>query len=178
MIPLALHVDYWDYIGWTDDFADPANTERQRGYAKAAGERMIYTPQMVVGGRHLVVGADPMEVANAIRRAERVEQPVAMSLRRRGGRIEIECRVDRRIPQGSVLHILTYEDKAVRDIRRGENAGKRLTYTNIVTSWRTLTNVDFDGAARLSVEIPAGTPVVAMVQAPGYGPILGAARLD
>ena len=30
VIPLALHVDYWDYIGWKDQFANPAYTERQR----------------------------------------------------------------------------------------------------------------------------------------------------
>ena len=48
VIALSLHVDYWDYIGWEDEFADPEFTERQKMYARAAGSRMIYTPQMVV----------------------------------------------------------------------------------------------------------------------------------
>lgn len=56
VIALALHVDYWDYIGWKDSFADPENTERQRGYARAAKARSIFTPQMVIGGVDHVIG--------------------------------------------------------------------------------------------------------------------------
>ncbi len=65
-VPVAFHVDYWDYIGWKDEFADPSNTQRQRGYAAAAGARSIYTPQMVVGGRDHVIGYRPMELAMLI----------------------------------------------------------------------------------------------------------------
>ena len=56
VIALALHVDYWDYIGWTDKFGSPKNTERQKDYAHAAGANMIYTPQMIVGGVDMVEG--------------------------------------------------------------------------------------------------------------------------
>jgi len=37
VIPLALHVDYWDYIGWADTLASPKFTERQKSYARAIG---------------------------------------------------------------------------------------------------------------------------------------------
>ena len=50
-IPLALHVDYWDYIGWKDQFASPANTLRQRQYAKVNSQRTIYTPAFFVNGK-------------------------------------------------------------------------------------------------------------------------------
>ena len=40
-LPLALHVDYWDYIGWIDKFAKPQYTQRQKAYAKAAGSRLM-----------------------------------------------------------------------------------------------------------------------------------------
>lgn len=43
-IPLAFHVDYWDYIGWRDRFANPAHTSRQRRYARELAMRTIYTP--------------------------------------------------------------------------------------------------------------------------------------
>ena len=69
LLPLALHVDYWDYIGWADTFAHPGFTERQKAYARAAGERMIYTPQMIVGGVARVEGNDATAVAEAIRNA-------------------------------------------------------------------------------------------------------------
>ena len=50
IIALGWHVDYWDYIGWEDVFAHPAFTERQKAYARALNERMIYTPQFIVNG--------------------------------------------------------------------------------------------------------------------------------
>ena len=30
VIALALHVDYWDYIGWKDEFGHPGHADRQR----------------------------------------------------------------------------------------------------------------------------------------------------
>ena len=41
VLPLALHVDYWDYIGWADTFALPLFTLRQKRYTHAAGRSMI-----------------------------------------------------------------------------------------------------------------------------------------
>ena len=68
MIALALHVDYWDYIGWEDKFANPKFTDRQRAYAQAIGQPTIYTPQMIVAGKDQAVGSDPAAVAGMIRR--------------------------------------------------------------------------------------------------------------
>src|SRR5579872_2847116 len=48
VLPLAFHVNYWDYIGWKDPFASDAATERQYSYGHALGLNMVYTPQMVV----------------------------------------------------------------------------------------------------------------------------------
>src|SRR5581483_3164418 len=50
VLPLSYHVDYWDYIGWKDQFADPAYVGRQRAYAMTLGQHMVYTPQVVVAG--------------------------------------------------------------------------------------------------------------------------------
>ena len=50
IIPLAFHVDYWDYIGWKDTFATPANTERQRRYHQERGISTVYTPGFVNNG--------------------------------------------------------------------------------------------------------------------------------
>jgi hypothetical protein len=51
IVPLAFHVDYWDYLGWKDKYADPESGERQRNYARIGKARGVYTPGMFVNGR-------------------------------------------------------------------------------------------------------------------------------
>ena len=177
VIALALHVDYWDYIGWKDDLADPRFTERQRRYAHAAGERTIYTPQMVVGGRRHVVGAHGLQVAEAIRAEKSAPMPVDLTLSRAAGGVRVGITAGKDTPDGAVLHIVTYTPKAVRDIHRGENRGKRLTYTHIVDDWRTVASLSAGTETALDVPVADGRPVVAIAQAPGTGRILGAAEL-
>jgi len=43
-VPVALHVDYWDYIGWKDPFASREYSQRQRQIAAENNERTVYTP--------------------------------------------------------------------------------------------------------------------------------------
>src|SRR6476661_10198152 len=62
LITLAYHVDYWDYIGWTDTFGAKANTDRQRDYAAAWNTSNIYTPELVINGAKDVVGSRKNEV--------------------------------------------------------------------------------------------------------------------
>ncbi len=57
ILALAYHVDYWDYIGWSDTYGSHANTARQRAYAKAFKTSMLYTPQAVVNGVAEMVGS-------------------------------------------------------------------------------------------------------------------------
>ena len=50
-IPMAFHVDYWDYIGWKDQFAKPAYGKRQRQYANLQRRTTVYTPAFFVNGK-------------------------------------------------------------------------------------------------------------------------------
>jgi len=50
-VPISFHVDYWDYIGWKDRFADNKYTQRQRLYAVEFKERTVYTPGMRIMGQ-------------------------------------------------------------------------------------------------------------------------------
>ena len=66
VMALSFHVTYWDYLGWTDSFAKPRYTERQRAYAKAAKSRTIFTPQMVVQGAERLKGHDATRIREKI----------------------------------------------------------------------------------------------------------------
>ncbi len=50
VVPVAFHVDYWDYIGWPDRFAQPAYSDRQRRYARGGSISTVYTPGFVLNG--------------------------------------------------------------------------------------------------------------------------------
>ena len=51
VVPVAFHVDYWDYLGWRDPFDAHAYTQRQQTIAAHGGSRTIYTPQFVLDGK-------------------------------------------------------------------------------------------------------------------------------
>src|SRR5262249_46886622 len=68
-VALSFSVDYWDYLGWRDTLESPANSERQRNYARARGDGRVYTPQIVVDGILHANGANEAEIEMAMRNA-------------------------------------------------------------------------------------------------------------
>lgn len=176
VIALALHVDYWDYIGWADAFADPAHTERQKAYARAHDKRSVYTPQMIVAGADLIIGTKPMELADSIQAHSERTPPVAVTLIRNGDRVRIEARAER-FRGEAIVDVVGLIDERTVDITRGENAGRTLTYHNIVSSWTRVGEWDGAGVFQATVQVAPGRPIAVIVQQDGYGPILGAAQL-
>lgn len=177
VIALALHVDYWDYIGWADTFADPKHTLRQRAYAHAAGDKMIYTPQMVISGQDRIVGSEPDKVAAAISRAAGGQGQVALKVERSGERLIIRATALGPVSGGTVVQLVRFIDGKTVAIERGENAGLSQAYHNIVTSWQPVGN--WDGAAPLEMTVKAGgaLPAVVIIQRKGFGEILAAAQI-
>lgn len=179
VIALSLHVDYWDYLGWKDDFADPSHTVRQRAYARAAGKRMIYTPQMVVGGTEHIVGSKPLELTDALRAHGESDYPADVRLTRRGDRIRITVTSEGGLPSGgAVVQLVTFAPKEQVSIRRGENAGRTLVYHNIVRNWVEVGRWNGSGVYRATVQVPEGLGIAVLVQAQGPGRIYGAAKIN
>ena len=196
LLALSLHVDYWDYIGWKDEFALPRCARRQRGYARAAGRDMIYTPQMIVNGREALTGTRPMELAELIMKYQRPghdEGPVDLALTRRGNRLTVALRPRAAKGGGAagrggsgggraggdlVVQLVQYAPHLRSDIARGENAGRRLDYYNVVRDWRVLGEWDGAAPARFEARLRAGLSAAVIVQRAGYGPILAAARAE
>ena len=50
-VPVAFHVDYWDYLGWRDSWSSKAYSDRQRAYAAAWANNAVYTPGFVLNGK-------------------------------------------------------------------------------------------------------------------------------
>ncbi len=176
IIPLALHVDYWDYIGWKDSFADPAFTKRQKGYAHARGARTIYTPQMIVAGRAAVVGQKPMDLAEHIMKELDAPRVVGLEVSRQGETVEVRVWPVAELEGDLLLQLVRYEPSETVSIRKGENAGRTITYHNIVTDWEAMATWNGREPLALRHPVPGEDPAVVLVQEAGYGPILAAAR--
>ncbi|WP_246044041.1 DUF1223 domain-containing protein [Ruegeria sediminis] len=179
VIALALHVDYWDYIGWKDLFADPAHTLRQKAYAREGGRTMIYTPQMIVNGQDDIAGADGLALMDLIdaHRSEAAE--VSLRADRAGGQIGVEVRpLD--LPHGDSydVQVVQYSPLRHAEIKRGELAGRKLDYANVVESWQVLGQWNGAEAQTYSATLKSDLPAVILVQRAGQGPIIAAARAE
>ncbi len=177
VIALALHVDYWDYIGWKDQFADPAHTKRQKAYAMEAGRRSIYTPQLIVNGQDSIVGARAMELAEAIQAHKGRDTGVSLDLERAGDVLVVRAR-NGGDHQAMVVHMLRYLRGRDVSIHRGENAGREMHYANIVQDWQVLAEWPGKDDLILKAKVTGAEPVVVLVQEAEQGPILAAARLQ
>ncbi|WP_252737687.1 thioredoxin family protein [Citreicella sp. C3M06] len=176
VIALALHVDYWDYIGWRDSFGDPAFTARQKGYARSAGRRSIYTPQMIVGGSFDVVGSRPMKVMEAVQKASTIAPRAKLTVTRDGDVLKIHASPLGPMPD-TLVHLVRYTPKVTVDITAGENEGRTVTYTHIAHGWQVLGMWNGDAPLELQTEVTGDDPIVVMLQENAYGPILAASRL-
>ena len=62
-------------------------------------------------------------------------------------------------------------------MRRGENAGRQLTYTNIVTDWDVVGEWSGTNGLRIDVSVTGEAPIVVIVQEPGPGAVMASAVL-
>ncbi len=131
VIALSMHVDYWDYLGWRDTFAKREHTQRQVAYRDAMGARVIYTPQMVVQGRFDVPGYRPDQIEEAIGTAYRLPRQANISIQRADGMLKAIVTSRGEMPECTIW-VASYDRSATVEIGRGENAGRQITYYNVV----------------------------------------------
>ena len=79
MIPLAFHVDYWDYIGWKDRFSKSEYSDRQCKTAAFTGAGFVYTPQFVLDGRDFK-GADVSRLNQTISASQKLASRANLNL--------------------------------------------------------------------------------------------------
>ncbi|MEM7586444.1 MAG: DUF1223 domain-containing protein [Acidobacteriota bacterium] len=188
IIPLAFHVDYWNYIGWQDPFSSKDWSRRQQNYAAALGATRIYTPQLVVAGGADCVGSDADEVERLIAAAKRRGQrgAVEVALESQGQPASWQARLAAKFDGEGPLDLMLaiVENDLVTEVSRGENARRTLHNDFVVRRLEKVATV-VDGRAGWhsgprSLELEAGWKpgklrVVAFLQDPGDLSIHGAA---
>ena len=182
VIALSFHVDYWNYIGWADPFSSSESTARQHAYRQAMGLRYVYTPQMVVGGAHEVVGSRRGDVLRAIRQA-RGEPRIAIEVARPDAATAIVTLGEGPPPpRPAAVWLFAFDDRHSTDIRRGENEGVTLTNVHVVRAAR---RVGTWSGQRSRIELPLSMMGIdgqdgcaIFVQPEGGGRIYGAAMFS
>lgn len=156
VLALSWHVDYWDYLGWPDDFARPEFSARQKGYNLNWGARSLFTPQMIVGGETPITQPRPADVAMAIDLERAEGDHVAITRREAGPRREIELTPQGPLPPNIVVQLVRYLPERVVDVQGGENHGRKLVLRNIVATSDVLAKWDGRAPLRLTVTLGAG----------------------
>ena len=131
VLALSLHVDYWDYLGWRDTFGRAEHTKRQVSYRDLMGARVIYTPQVIVHGLHDVPGHNGDAIDAAITQARTNDETSRISLVSEAGMLKAVLETNKS-PSKCTLWMATYSKSETVQIQRGENAGRSITYHNVV----------------------------------------------
>ena len=179
LLALSFHVDYWDYIGWQDRFAAPAFTQRQRDYAKAKGERIVYTPQIVIAGAVVEVGSDRVAVEAGLREARNRKVTVEPVLARDGADLRLTLPATN-LAVPATLWFVTYSHRDESNVTAGENNGRRMVSANVVRSLRKVGQWEggaFTQILRLTPDEIAASPDAGALIAneAGFGPVVAAA---
>jgi hypothetical protein len=188
LIVLSEHVDYWDHDGWKDPNSSAALTERQAGYVRALGLKTAYTPQLIVDGTNEMRANDPQQVNKVFQ-----EATAAPKVPVRIGEVSVDAgnpamlrtriAVDGTSDKHDVdVFVAVALDRVESQVLHGENGGRRLTHVAVVQQitkvGRLPKGTNFEETVQLRLKPgadPKNVRIVAFVQEPGPGRLLGAA---
>ena len=176
VVPLSLHVDYWDYIGWKDPYAKPAFSGRQRKLTQLQRLAFVYTPQVMLQGqdfRQWRGAAFDAAVARINAQPARARIDLAIdAIGAEAMTVSVRAALaDRQHVRDAGLYVASFENRLSSPVSAGENRGRTLRHDYVVLEWQG--PFDFDAGGQraerrrvplLPKAVPANSGVVAFVQ--------------
>lgn len=186
VIVLSEHVDYWNHIGWKDPYSSAFFSQRQNTYRGHLGLDSVYTPQMIIDGTTEFVGNDSRRAEKAIAEARNTPKtPVRISaISASGGflRAFVEAEMPGAAHNPEVFVVLAL-DHAESQVSAGENSGRHLTHVGVVQALVKIGSLERGQTFSKNIELKLDPHVdrsnlrlIAFVQEPGPGKVLGAAQ--
>lgn len=183
VVPLALHVNYWDYIGWKDAYAQVVFGERQSWLVHANQERTVYTPQFFVGGVDLRSRqgglSEQVKQLNALPATAAIRVKAELTAH---GLLSLNAEATAPTAQPAALYLVVTENGFVSKVTRGENQGVTLAHDHLARAWIGPIRLE-QGVAKVQrhVALPADwsrpqLEVIAFVQDERNGKVLQALR--
>lgn len=137
VVPLALHVGYWDYIGWKDPYAQSSFGERQSWLVRANRHETVYTPQFFVGGAELRSWHGGLR--EKVRELNALQAGAELHVRARlasDGALALDAEATARPGTApAALYLAVAESGLASKVTRGENSGATLTHDHVVRAW-------------------------------------------
>lgn len=148
-------MDYWDYLGWPDRFAQAHFTKRQRRIAQHNRSRTIYTPQLVLQGKDFRRrGRFQTSVEHINQTPARAH--IALTVTPTSGALNIAANVDvteAPLARDARVFVAVYENNLQSDVKAGENTGRTLRHQYVVRKWLGPLTLDGQGQLRWSQSV-------------------------
>ena len=137
VIPLAFHVDYWNYIGWIDPYSQARFGERQRQQSRRRGASFVFTPQLLLNGRDYRRAMLFDDIGGKVKTINqtRSQASIRLKLDRHGNQLDsqIDIDVDADAAQRGVeVFLALYENNLATAVTAGENKGLILKHDFVV----------------------------------------------
>jgi len=123
VIPMAFHVDYWDYLGWKDPFASKNNTNVQYQYKRNNHISSVYTPGFVIDGKEWKSWFGIRSLPN-----QKTNTNILKTVLN-GQTLDVDFENSQ---SPMILNVAVLGADITTDIHRGENEGKSLTQHFVV----------------------------------------------
>jgi hypothetical protein len=176
IVPLSLHVDYWDYIGWKDPYAKREFSLRQRKLTQLQRLALIYTPQVMLQGRDFRAwGTKAFDETVARINAQPAKARIELAIQgSTAAGLNVEAGavlLDRTQQEHAALYLASYQNRLMSKVDAGENRGRILAHDYVVLEWQGPFGFGADGRLAERRELPllpgasaADSGVVAFVQ--------------
>ncbi|HTT09969.1 MAG TPA: DUF1223 domain-containing protein [Burkholderiaceae bacterium] len=183
-VPLALHVGYWDYIGWKDPYARREFNARQEWLAELNRNRTVYTPGVFLQAREMPRWSEGATFDSALRTiaAKPARAKIDLAVESvQAGAVQVNARAELAGESGSAnarLFVALTESGIDTPVKAGENRGVTLHNDHVTRDWSGPLAL---GAQKVALTAPATAgaqrAVVAFVQDLATGDVLQALRL-
>ncbi|KAK5659688.1 hypothetical protein OQA88_898 [Cercophora sp. LCS_1] len=180
---LSYNVTLFDQLGWADTFASSKWDARQRAYARAWGRNNLYTPMVVANGAvdGPGVGAEGQGVADLVAQARQGNGALGWHVYVDVNDTDVRIDSDRQVGEvGPYEIVVVVYDPAPQTVKvkKGPNKGTKIEHVNLVKEVARIGEwTGGDVTVPLPVPVQAGYDAVVMLQAPGGGPIVAAAKM-
>jgi hypothetical protein len=139
VVPIALHVDYWDYIGWKDPYGKREHSVRQRRLSQLQRLAFVYTPQVLLQGRDFRAWyAKGFDETVARINSQPARAHIRLTLIAAGPQgLEVEARSELVGDAGDpALYLAAYQSRLESRVDAGENRGRLLRHDHVVLEWQ------------------------------------------